>query len=270
MLDLIFQNRLYPTGLEFKRVDGYPNTNEGCILIIPGRYWWEHFLEINAAVRRYKWLLAIRTGDEEDLFDINRIEHPNCHWWVQTPCKGRDYGDARLFGVGYPPHFNHLKPCDRVADVFLAAQNTHTRRNQCFNQLVTLHARKHVEETTGFTQGMGVQEYARMMCSTKVAPAPSGAFSPDSFRLYEALEAHAVPIADTISPVYNSKGYWHMLFPPEAPFPTISDYNDLPGYIDDQLRLWPMNTNRITAWWMRYKRSMSRWVKEDLQKMGAL
>ena len=37
MLDLLFDNDLYYTGLTFKRIEGYPHT-DGAILIIPGRY----------------------------------------------------------------------------------------------------------------------------------------------------------------------------------------------------------------------------------------
>src|SRR5690606_17328194 len=109
---------------------------------------------------------------------------------------------------------------------------------------------------------------ARKMNSAKVAPAPSGAVSPDSFRLYEALQSHNVPVADDVSPVYDSHGYWKMLFP-DAPFPIIEDYADLPGYVEDQLALWPANANRVAAWWMRQKRAMCLWLRDDLESLGA-
>src|SRR5438128_265611 len=122
--------------------------------------------------------------------------------------------------------------------------------------------------TAGFTQGMAPAEYAAHMTSAKIAPCPSGAVSPDSFRLYEALEAHAVPIADDVSPSYDSRGYWQMLYP-GAPFPIISDYTDLPGWIDDQLAVWPTNANRIAAWWMAEKRRMAHALTDDLTALGA-
>lgn len=270
MLDRLFANQLYPTGLEFRRVDGYPNHVDGCILIIPGRYWHQRANEISETLSRYDWILGIRTGDEENDFDPYSVWHNNIKWWVQTPQVGHDYDEGtRFFGVGYPPHFNHLKPSERNVDVFLSAQDTHERRTECFAAVGRAKGTKMLHRTAGFTQGMDKDEYALWMRSAKIAPAPSGAVSPDSFRLYEALESHTVPIADDISPTHDSSGYWRMVHP-DAPFPILDKYEQLPGYIEDQLKEWPANVNRITAWWMRYKRQMSQWLREDLTELGAL
>ena len=118
MLDLLFANNLYHTGLNFSRHEGYP-TADGAILIIPGRYWHESVNQISEAIAKYRWVLGIRTGDEEDLFDPERVFHRNIKWWVQSPSVGRDYGDARLFGVGFPPHFNDIPFLERGTGVFL-------------------------------------------------------------------------------------------------------------------------------------------------------
>ena len=63
MLDLLFANQLYPTGLTFKRVEGYPSGVDGCILLIPGRYWVDKANQISEAISRYQWILAMRVGD---------------------------------------------------------------------------------------------------------------------------------------------------------------------------------------------------------------
>jgi hypothetical protein len=267
MLDALLCNQLYPTGLEFRRSDGYPNS-EGCILIIPGRYWQFHGPGISEAIAPYRWVLAVRTGDEEDLFDITTVRHPNVKWWAQTPRTGRDYRDARLFGVGYTPHFKQLpaEPPAKINDVFLAGQDTNDRRHECFQALA---GRENVHPTWGFTKGMHPKNYTENMLAAKVAPCPSGPATPDTFRLFEALEAHCVPIGDDVTPAYDSRGYWETLFP-GAPFPILTDYGSLPGYIDEALKGWPANSNRISAWWMRQKRSMAHWLVEDLEKLGAL
>jgi hypothetical protein len=276
LLERLFRNELYPTGLQFKIMDGYPNTNDSCVLVVPCRYWYEHIDEINAAIRRYSGVLFIRVGDEEDMFDVNRLEHPNIRYWIQTPRTDRHYPyGSRFFGVGFPPHFNNLSstPPDKDMDVFLSAQRTHLRRQQAFEALEHVQGSQFVKSTDGFTkswrEGVGPGDYAVQMMKAKVAPAPSGAVSPDSFRLYEALEAHSVPIADDVSPAYDSEGYWRTLFP-AAPFPILTDYADLPGYINDQLEVWPANANRIAAWWMRQKREMVLWLEADLKALGAL
>lgn len=266
VLDLLFSNQLYPTGLEFKRFDAYTKT-DGIILIVPGRYWHKHTADICEALARYRWVLGIRTGDEEDLFDISQVQHPNIRWWVQTHRADRDYVDARLIPLGFPPHFNRLEDGARNLDVLLSAQNTHERRREAFSVLQA-GVRRRIEPTDGFTQGMVPTEYARRMCSTKVAPCPSGAVSPDTFRVYEALEAHAVPIADDVSPAYDSRGYWTKLYP-DAPFPILTDYANLPGWIDDILADWPRTANRVAAWWIGAKRAMARNLRDDLEALGA-
>lgn len=270
LLDRLFANEIYPTGLEFKRSEGYPNT-DGAIMIIPGRYWAGHEREIGTALSRCRWVLAMRTSDEEDLFDIHKVDHPNVQWWVQTPRTDCDYGDARLFGVGFPRHFNNLPadPPEKTLDVFLSAQRTHMRRQQAFDALGDTQPDRYIEATEAFTRGVPPVQYADLMASAKVAPAPSGAESPDSFRLWEALEAHAVPIADDVSPVYDSRGFWEKLYP-GAPFPILTDYADLPGYIGDVLKDWPASANRVAAWWIQQKRSMAQWLRDDLETLGAL
>lgn len=267
MLFQLFNNELYPTGHTFTHVDGYPDT-DGCVLVIPGRYWHEHTTEITESLSRYGWVLAIRTGDEEDLFDIRAVEHPNIRWWVQTPMTTKHYGDARFIGCGWTPAFNQPVLGVKDLDVFLSAQNTQKRRNQAFLALTQVRCDKVVHESEGFTQGYQPDEYAGFMARAKVAPCPSGAFSPDSFRLFEALQAHCVPIADDVSPNpnYYASGFWHKVFG-NAPFPLLTTYEQLPGYIADQLALWPANANRIAVWWMRQKRELSTWLREDLEAL---
>jgi hypothetical protein len=269
MLRRLLCNELYPTGLDFRHHTGYPNTNDGCCLIIPGRFWADHTDEISSAIGRYKWVLAFRTSDEEDWFDPLKLVLPNIKWWIQTPRTDRDYGDARLFGVGFPPHFNKLTEKHRGLDAFLAGQNTHDRRNAAFEQIQKAHGNNYIVETTGFTQGLPPADYAEFMCSAKVAVCPSGAVSPDSFRLFEALEAHCVPVGDDVSPIDGPTGYFRRIFN-DPPFPIIENYTDLPGWIDDILAGWPANANRIVAWWCRQKREYAQWLKADLKALGAL
>lgn len=271
LLDDLFENALYPTGLDFRRWDGYPNVDGGIILIVPGRYWANQTDQIVEALSRYDWVLGIRCGDEEDVFDIAKVEHPNVKWWIQTPRTDREYlPGTRFIGLGYTPHFRHLptETPEKRVDVFLSGQDTHRRRHEAFKALAG-RADSVVQATDGFTKGLPVDKYRSNMLVAKVAPCPSGAVSPDSFRLYEALEAHCVPIADDVSPAYDSAGYWRMLFP-DAPFPVLTDYAQLPGYIDDALTGWPANANRITAWWMLQKRRMVLNLREDLQALGVI
>lgn len=271
MLDRLLTGDLYPHGVGCEFVEPWPDS-DGIVLVVPGRYWHDRADELTAAIARYEWVLAIRTGDEEDLLDPKLVQHRNIRWWVQTPRADRDHGDARLIPIGFPPHFDGLpaEPPEKRLGVFLSAQRTHERREQAFDALYEsgCDLLGHVEATRGFTHGMPAHRYAQLMCAAKIAPAPSGAVSPDSFRLWEALEAHCVPIADNLSPAYDSRGFWAKLLG-DPPFPILTDYADLPGWINDQLKLWPANANRIAAWWIAYKRRLGQWLVEDLEALGA-
>jgi hypothetical protein len=275
MLRLLLDGELHPHGLKVRHHVGYPNTDAPMVLVVPGRYYAQHTDQISEAIQRFASVLMVVTSDEESCFDIGKIEHKAIRFWQQTPRVGREYPAARLFGVGFPPHLNRLSSDvpEKDVDVFLAAQNTHARRRECFEALENTAGSQFVHATEGFTQswreGAGPGDYALQMMKAKVAPAPSGAVSPDSFRFFEALEAHCVPIADDVSPVDGPTGYWSRLFP-DAPFPILTDYESLPGYIDDALKAWPANANRIAAYWMRYKRRMAHNLRDDLEALGAL
>ena len=43
-----------------------------------------------------------------------------------------------------------------------------------------------------------------------------------------------------------------------------------PESVRDQLGAWPNNANQIAAWWIMQKRLMGRWLRDDLQELGAL
>lgn len=127
--------------------------------------------------------------------------------------------------------------------------------------------------TAGFTQGVGEAEYHRRMANSKVVFAPSGPESPDTFRLYEALEAGCIPIADTR--VQEGKpnedfgdDYWTWLFGEEPPFPVLTDYEQLPGYTREALDNWKPLSNRVSAWWMRKKRELAYRLESDLAALG--
>ena len=116
---------------------------------------------------------------------------------------------------------------------------------------------------------MPKEEYVEHTLRARIVPCPSGIHCPESFRVYEALESHCVPVADDISPIYPSSGYWDALFY-DAPFPILKSYTSLPGWIGDILKSYPGNANTIVAWWMRYKRKMALFLIDDLRGLGAI
>lgn len=253
----LFQEAGAKLNYDFVRADGI-------VLMLHGHFWYEDYEKLNEMLKPYKWVIGIRTGDEEDRFQVTQINHPNIKWWVQYPVKSGDYGNARFIPIGVPDYFVLPKVMpEKDIDIFLSAQNTHVRRNQAFNVAERIEGNNFIQRTQGFSQGLPVEEYLDKALRSKVMPAPSGAISPDSFRLYEALEAGALPIADDISPRIDSEGFFRKIFP-DAPFPIITDWTELPEIIKNHT---PAKQKEINNWWTNYKKSLILNIENDIKEL---
>jgi len=255
-----------------------PADADGAIIVLPARHHAEREYVhcLNADIARLAWVIVMLIGDEENSFPAHLIAHPNSRLWIQMAKPGLYSFPYRPLPNGYTPHTRlldnyALDAVERPIDWFFSGQCTHPRREQCVEQLRRMPGGMRVE-TDGFTKGLPPPEYMRMLASAKIALAPSGPQSPDSFRLYEALEAGCVPIADaqTSKPGFPD-GYWPWIFGGPVPFPVISDWRSLPEVMARELADWPDNANRIAVWWKGYKRKLVFDLEEDIwQLRGAL
>lgn len=241
----------------------------GAIIVIPGAYQANYIKQINEELSKYAWVVLIITSDEESKFPIEQIDHKNIKIWVQYPKQGRHdaYGKWPL---GYTTETrNNLDCVEKNIDLFYSGQNTHERRNQCAAALAQTIDKYDilpvVSNNKGFSQGYGPRDYMSFMNRARVAPSPSGPISADSFRTYEALEAGAVPIADNISPA-GDHDYWNYLFG-SVGFPTLNNYVDLPGYIEDTLNRYPEANNEAQAWWLKKKRDLIWSIVRDIESL---
>lgn len=232
---------------------------DGGIYAVPGEY--ANIKEVNNAIKKYEWVILMVLSDERSVFPIEDIKHPNIKIYIQYPKQGRHDQYAK-WPLGYTSETRkHLKLMDKDLDFFFSGQVTHKRRADCFEQIVDKEGGL-AFSSKGFSQGMPVDEYMGYMNRAKTAPAPSGPICADSFRTYEALEAGAIPIADNISQA-GDHDYWNYLFG-SVPFPTINNYSDLPGYIEDQLDNFQHKANIIQAWWIKKKRDLKLQLLQDV------
>lgn len=260
--------------VEYEDLSSVPEDVDGIVFIFPARYHIEDINQINSDLKRFKWVLVLALNDEEGIFPADKLKHKRMKLWQMTPRTGKQIEKARVIGEGYPPDSVMISDYKRLAqdrplDWFFSGQITTSRRREMVSILkgMTNDADRFVlNETDGFTKGMSHDEYYKNLASSKVAIAPTGAVTPDSFRLYEALEAGCIPIADDISSVYDSEGFFNMLYP-DAPFPVLKRYIDLSGYIDDALRDWPWNANKIYEWWQNRKREIVYEFHDDLKDL---
>ena len=289
MLEHIFEGTLYNPALGYeydnREVDAIPDDIRGAIVVLPARYHVDDIPRLNKELSRLEWVLLILANDEESLFSREKLKHKNIVTYVMTPRPQHDSkGNADLFiGEGFPKDAReHLKAAkeqamERPLDYWFSGQITHSRRRELIKALHTVVEFEHENnlvgewtETKGFTQGFPHNLYYKMMASAKAIPCPSGPATPDSFRLFEALEAGCVPIADNMTPPElgaGVEGYWKYLYP-DAPFPMIDDYEYLQGKLTDVRDNYPMVNNKVFAWWQNYKRWLVHRIVDDVQKLS--
>jgi len=220
--------------------------------VIPGRYF----------DRPHTDDFKIIIGDEEALYPAEKLEGIS---WLQSPHQNAYKNITRYIPIGYTPHtrptLHKLGLPDKSLRWVFAGQKTHARRKQLVQYLQPLED-GFLLQTDGFTQGLTPEQYIEKLWSAKVAPCPSGAVIPDTFRVYEALEAQCVPLLDGLDPKGGSENYWYHLFG-EHPLPVIEHWQDAPGTINYFCDTYPYKQNRVSAWWQQYKHQMRRWLRID-------
>ncbi len=107
-------------------------------------------------------------------------------------------------------------------------------------------------ETSGFGAGLAYPEYVGLMRKSKVIPCPGGALTPDTFRLYEALELGCIPIADMHGGLQFEGDYWHKIFG-YIPFPTIESWDDFPKILENTLDNYDVKQQNTLNWWHSIK-----------------
>ena len=122
------------------------------------------------------------------------------------------------------------------------------------------------------------RQYAELMCESVFVPCPRGNESVDCFRVYEALEAGAIPLVEDDgrwagvldalhapaalrhrrvprgNAIYRSRmgvSYWDSLYGPDFPLPRVWDWSDA-GRVMDGLDV-PRVRAECVAWWDRVK-----------------
>lgn len=271
MLHLLFGGEMWdPVGARdwwyCKTLDEAKKLAGGAVVVFPGGIHRDRYDELNAALAPLEWVLLIVTADEGSLFEHKHIHHPNLILWVMTPRPGYTYPPGtRFLGEGFhhetPAVLASSNPADRYRDVWFAGQVTHGHRQRMADELGDA-----VTATAGFAQGERHSVYLDHLAHTRVAPCPAGPVTPDSFRLFEALEAGCVPIADDTSPDYDEPGYWDMVLPGRS-WPLITEEGQWADTVEAAVKDWPSNANHASAHWQAHKRQMAYWLVDDLDTL---
>lgn len=237
---------------------------EGAIVVIPGEYLGAKIDEINANLAKFKWCLVIITSDEHNVFPVDQLSHPNMKVYSTYPTTKFKNVDAWL-PIG-PARLAQLTITGKPLNWFFSGQINHVAREEYAKVLRARNAESDdglLVETKGFAQGLAPAAYHGHLACAKVVPAPAGNISPDSFRLYEALEAGAVPVP-------QNPEFWNMLFPQGYPFPVIQEYEQLQGYMDDAIVQYPVLNNKVMAWWLYQKWYFKTLIEGDVVQLSGM
>lgn len=109
------------------------------------------------------------------------------------------------------------------------------------------------------------KEYRKILEQSVFAPCPRGNESVDSFRLYESIEAGAIPIPE------RGDYYWDNLFQNNHPFKMQAnkDWSNIPKWIEyfmsneDALNKYRQN---IQFWWKNYKQKLNKNILQIINK----
>lgn len=135
--------------------------------------------------------------------------------------------------------------------------------------------------------GLNTKEYADLLNNTTFSLCPMGNYSVDCFRVYESLEAGAIPIVEAknirqalavlLNPrliiKYGSRDqrfwlrnyqYWENAFHSDFPCPLIYNWRDLEALIRsiDAER----SSEKIQLWWQDYKQSLTQLVRSTIKE----
>jgi len=254
---------------ELLNADHGPVPDKGNVVVIPGRYHAADIDAINQHIKQYDNVLIVVTADEANEFPADQLRHEAFNVWIQTLNPARFDQGFTAFPLGYPPSTKQW-----VAEAgipapdswwFFSGQITHKRREEMWTAINDIpNGAGHA--TDGFTQGMDRRVYMERMARAKIIPCPSGPETQDTFRLWEALAAGAVPLADASTPQRVDDGFWAKLFT-DPPFPIIRDWHRAPMVINEIVEGWPHIANKTQAWYTRYRRSWAAKLTDTMRDL---
>lgn len=273
------EGKLWPSIGPFEEVFDVKDLaqGEGAVLVVPGPWIGRHGIDgLADIVNKLPWCLVIQTSDEENRYDLSRFQHKLNWVWVQTP-RPDGPGHDRKFLLG-PQHDTHevirskgrICLAERKNRWAFGGQVNNRHREQCIGEL-----RKRSDGdllvTPGFSLGKPREQHLQTLLDSAIAPCPSGNFTPDTFRLYEAIEAGCLPICDRRAPVWPDRSsYWRLVLGQE-PFPTVDNWAELPALIDKynaQPAMAQQHANKANAWWQGYKWQFALSLMEDAKGLA--
>jgi hypothetical protein len=220
--------------------------------------------DVNLFLEPLDWALLVLTADEGSLFPLHELSHRRMIVWQQTPPKVT-VAD-RVFGYAPPNRaYDSVRTSsNRDLDWCFMGQVTHPRRQMAHAAMVDMQ-RGLLYPTKGFAQGFQPDSYYHVLSNSRVSVCPSGARTPDTFRVWESILLGCVPVVDELGPDGRA-GYWDQVFP-GSPLQRIVDWSTLPAVVDDVLSDWKRRQRDVCDWWFTYNGDLIASMRDDVERL---
>lgn len=256
----------YPSVFEQYNDKVYPDVKRAIVIVV-GR---PKIGPLKSYLSKLKSGVVIMTGDEECSFNCDEAVPKHLEMWTQCYAPHRSHIKERLL-LGTPNRpgykYNTWMPKKYLWSFVGQKQNPH--RDKCVEVLSKLRdGFLHVVDGFG-GQGNGIeyQQYLDICCQSRFVICPSGSMTADTFRVYEAMECGAIPIADRRSP-RDEPGfnYWIECYPHNTVF-AISEWTE---EIYEFMQCYPLHPleeidipvvaakmdYKNNFWWEKYKQGV--------------
>lgn len=241
---------------------------EGAVVVVPARHHAKNVDRLNADLMKLRWALLVLTGDEEHAFPLHDLIHPNLKTWVMTPPTPwteafRGLDRFRPMVNGYAPgveRFTWVQSHRRHLWSFMGQVN-HGERLELFEALLRRPTHEGIAfRSDGFGSGMPHETYLIEMVNSKVVPCPGGWHTPDTFRLWEALEMGCVPVT-----LIRHDPYFESVLG-DFPWTRLGSWSDLDVLFDNLV--WPWDGIKCSSWWQGYRRKLAYALDEDVRSLA--
>lgn len=239
---------------------GLPGWFDPNLLITPG-----HFRDVEAINDWLDgdWIVWI-LGDEEGDCPFWDVDAPV---WKQFPNPHRPYWPDRVLPLGYTPHTRPALggrgvPPKGGGRWVLSGQNTNQRRKDAFTALELINP-DWINPSPTFAGGIPADEFIHQLWEADWAPSPAGNVRADSFRMWEALEAGAVPILDSTTPA-GDRNIWADTLG-DHPFPVVKQWDEVGAILAT-----PAPFARSGVWYTKYKRDLRQRLMRDWAELTGI
>jgi len=268
-------NYLFSNGEELDFYEDIPYVIEDAIVVVSVNDLCINYIEKYESLKMPYWLVVL--SDEYIQYPTFGSQYQYCRHIFRTHYHPMIPKTFTIFGLGYKRGFwnnyNGLA-IDKVTNrpylwSFIGSPNQNPDRNLALTTFKDI-GPNYIYYTPNFNSkdALPIEKYRDIMLQSKFILCPKGNVNLDTFRLYETLEAGAIPIVLSYSEVQPYKpSYWHCMFHKSPPFIHCESWEKCKSMVQS------MNEEQIEEmrvqccqFWNEYKIQLKDKIQTILQK----